>query len=771
MITTKPKIKLKKQTTISDIDMMLDCGQSISDIDIHDQSISGIDIHDQSISDIDIHDQSISDIETHEQSISDIDQSTSNVPFSKIAIQLKIQPAQIKNEISKDNTSGQLIIQRIDLEPVKIVISPANVLTQVTKYPIIPCVSEHEPNFSTPKIKFQLKTNSQHQMISQPSKDQSFRPFWNHYSQTYSECLWSPTLNQCHDIAYKPDFHSWFNCLVQKCDQLPEAIPQEIFEIIPKFNYQNSSLFVRRIRLFPNTIDKIKFKKMFGAARFTYNNGIDLITKGKVEFPNDPPNGLKEQIINQQGLTLKCKLRQLLANNQVYQENPNVSWMLNDLPQDLRDSVICELYTNYINCLKQGTHFVMKKRTKKKSQSITIRRRCYDSKKGFCSFIRQMNKSEIFPDTNHDFELQCDRDGHYYLIVIYDLNTQRPNKLEKTHLTTKPELKLKLKLKHKHKHKHTSKTDLISRKPSHKRKKKLNQRKNHYRKKKTAQKKALEQIIIQPKIQPKVKPKIQLKIQPKIQFKVQPEVQPKIRLKIQPEVQPKVQPKVQLKIQPKIPLFSNDQWSENQTPILTMKIGSGDPGVRTFLTVYTPDGYIFHLGCNDIKRLYRLFHHMNKLQKKMSHSNGRKKRRMYKAWIRLSQRIHHLVDDLHKKIAKWLFDNFQTIIIPKLDVNQFSGKKTTRATRNKLRIFRHCSFVERLKNLQRWYPATNLVIPTEEYTSKTCSQCGSQHPTLGSNKIFHCPNPKCQQILDRDVNGSLNILIKVLTESTNKVDY
>jgi hypothetical protein len=74
-----------------------------------------------------------------------------------------------------------------------------------------------------------------------------------------------------------------------------------------------------------------------------------------------------------------------------------------------------------------------------------------------------------------------------------------------------------------------------------------------------------------------------------------------------------------------------------------------------------------------------------------------------------------------------------------------------------------------LDNIQRRYPLVSVLHPSEEYTSKTCSKCGSQHPTLGRSNTFICPNLNCQQIFDRDVNSGLNILLKTLTETTNVV--
>ena len=59
------------------------------------------------------------------------------------------------------------------------------------------------------------------------------------------------------------------------------------------------------------------------------------------------------------------------------------------------------------------------------------------------------------------------------------------------------------------------------------------------------------------------------------------------------------------------------------------------------------------------------------------------------------------------------------------------------------------------------FPHKRVIDTTEEYTSKTCSVCGYLKLNLGGNKVFKCD--RCQAIIDRDINGARNILIKYLT--------
>jgi len=71
----------------------------------------------------------------------------------------------------------------------------------------------------------------------------------------------------------------------------------------------------------------------------------------------------------------------------------------------------------------------------------------------------------------------------------------------------------------------------------------------------------------------------------------------------------------------------------------------------------------------------------------------------------------------------------------------------------------HYQFREHLKHKSQLMGNTNqVIVVTEEYTSKTCGQCGKIHWSLGSNKIFKCPSCKCT--LGRDANGARNIFLK-----------
>ena len=76
----------------------------------------------------------------------------------------------------------------------------------------------------------------------------------------------------------------------------------------------------------------------------------------------------------------------------------------------------------------------------------------------------------------------------------------------------------------------------------------------------------------------------------------------------------------------------------------------------------------------------------------------------------------------------------------------------------------HYRFRQRLIHKIREYPWCKLVIVDEQYTSKTCGNCGKIHWKLGSNKTFNCPY--CKKEMDRDINAARNILLRFLTLNT-----
>lgn len=206
-----------------------------------------------------------------------------------------------------------------------------------------------------------------------------------------------------------------------------------------------------------------------------------------------------------------------------------------------------------------------------------------------------------------------------------------------------------------------------------------------------------------------------------------------------------------------VPFKTAVQQGENQARIVAL-----DPGIRTFITFFSPDRAGV-LGQHDFGRLVRLCHYLDDLISRRCRSQDKKQRyRMKKAENRLRWKIKDLRDELHAKVARFLVDTFDFILIPTFETSQMS-KRASRKLRAKsvraMLTWAHFTFKERLKMVAA--QGGKLVIEVNEaYTSKTCSwsgeivNIGSRESIRGSDGIQ----------MHRDVNGARGIFLRALAE-------
>ena len=184
-----------------------------------------------------------------------------------------------------------------------------------------------------------------------------------------------------------------------------------------------------------------------------------------------------------------------------------------------------------------------------------------------------------------------------------------------------------------------------------------------------------------------------------------------------------------------------------------------DPGSKIFLNCYDPEGTIIKIGENDLSKIARLLHYSSKIQSKKSKTKKKnKKKRLRQSLLKNNEKIRNMVKDMHNKASKFLCEKYTNIYIPKLNFHTMTnlGKKY----KEKLKSLKLCSFVDCLKNQSIKYNS-QVKIVTEEYTTKTCGSCGIMGK-CGKKRVFNCKN--CKVSLDRDDNGSRNIMIKYFTE-------
>ena len=89
------------------------------------------------------------------------------------------------------------------------------------------------------------------------------------------------------------------------------------------------------------------------------------------------------------------------------------------------------------------------------------------------------------------------------------------------------------------------------------------------------------------------------------------------------------------------------------------------------------------------------------------------------------------------------------------------NRKINKKTTNNMLSLSHYKFRERLIYKSKCYFKCDVHICREDYTSKTCTNCGNISINLGGKRIYNCE--KCNIKIDRDINGARNILLKVLS--------
>jgi len=200
---------------------------------------------------------------------------------------------------------------------------------------------------------------------------------------------------------------------------------------------------------------------------------------------------------------------------------------------------------------------------------------------------------------------------------------------------------------------------------------------------------------------------------------------------------------------------------DNQDPSKNMRVCSLDPGVRTFQTIYDATNQkAYQIAPQDINRIMRLCLVLDKLISKQTSAKSKIKYRLKRVERRLRRRIRNLVDEVHKQLAKFLATNYDLVIIPKFETSQMirrGERKISSKSARQMVCWSHYRFRERLLFKCKEH-SSKVAVVDESWTSKTCSGCGKLDHNLGGKKTYECKS--CGMVMDRDINGAKNILLK-----------
>lgn len=191
-----------------------------------------------------------------------------------------------------------------------------------------------------------------------------------------------------------------------------------------------------------------------------------------------------------------------------------------------------------------------------------------------------------------------------------------------------------------------------------------------------------------------------------------------------------------------------------------------DPGVRTFMTGYSPSGEVIEIAKGDSNTLFKMCRGVDKVMSRVSTSTNHKSRyQRRRAAARMRDQIRNRIKDLHRKTAKYLCETYKTIFLPVFGTSNMIRKRNRKIRSKTVRqmlTFSHYQFRQHLLHKAKDYSGCRIVLVNEAYTSKTCSCCGNIKQNLGGSKVYKCH--QCGLEIDRDINGARNIWIRSVEE-------
>jgi putative transposase len=188
-----------------------------------------------------------------------------------------------------------------------------------------------------------------------------------------------------------------------------------------------------------------------------------------------------------------------------------------------------------------------------------------------------------------------------------------------------------------------------------------------------------------------------------------------------------------------------------------------DPGVRTFATMFSETSF-GAIGDKDIGRIQRLCYYLDNLISRSTKTTAKTRYRYRKAMDRIRRKIRNLIDEVHHKLARFLVDNYDVILLPTFETSEMvlkNSRKIRSKSARQMLTWAHYRFKTFLKH--KAFETGKLVIDCcEAYTSKTVSWTGEIKHNLGGASVIKSADG---QAMLRDLNGARGIFLRALVDS------
>jgi len=208
-----------------------------------------------------------------------------------------------------------------------------------------------------------------------------------------------------------------------------------------------------------------------------------------------------------------------------------------------------------------------------------------------------------------------------------------------------------------------------------------------------------------------------------------------------------------------IPKIFNTKPLNNQDGIVAI-----DPGVRTFATYFSSNGYFGSIGEKAFDKTLRLNLKVDKLTSAVKLENSKtKKSNLKRSLQKTRSRIKNLIDELHWKAINFFVQNFKIVIFPPFNVKDMMQKKGRKLRKNVVRAMQGLSFFTFKERLKQKCVENGVIFleNSEAYTSKTNSFTG-EIMNIGSKEHFYFDGLK----INRDINGARNILLRTVRDTS-----
>jgi transposase len=218
------------------------------------------------------------------------------------------------------------------------------------------------------------------------------------------------------------------------------------------------------------------------------------------------------------------------------------------------------------------------------------------------------------------------------------------------------------------------------------------------------------------------------------------------------------------------------------TESLRMQCVAVDPGIRKFLTLYSPEGRTEIIGTNTTQVMNKALRRCDRTKLKLTKTQDRaavyrrlrssnaRTRKYWRKKVALRRKAYHnaerkmknIVKHLHYNAAHHLCRRYETILYPDFNAQEVAEGNLQSMVKRRLQALAFFKFKERLVQTASFYSGTRVLRGTEAYTSKTCGRCGVLNETLGGSVVFTCP--ACGLSADRDVHAARNIYLRFLKQ-------